>query len=176
MAQRRRSCRKRRHPRHNLISYPRLGQPPYLLSDSRVQCGVARVQAGNILSFRIRPNHRRYNFLQRHAGSIYHLRALRGMRQHLIRHYRTRIQTHVARTNQPIGPQRQQIRRARAGTNKIHGHTTTTLLDLSHSRLLRGHPLGDRQRRLKRGKRTNPMLLRHTQPHQFTTIALFQLP
>jgi len=35
------------------------------------------------------------------------------MRQHLIRHYRTRIQTHVTRTNQPIGPQRQQIRRAR---------------------------------------------------------------
>ena len=92
----------------------------HLLAHRTVQAGIPRVQAHSILSLRFRCLHLRQDLLQCHLRAVVNLYPRPRVFQQGRVHQAARVDHHVRALQQRRPPQRDQIRRAGAGTHKMH--------------------------------------------------------
>ena len=108
--------------RHHLVGDAQLVEPPHLLGDGPVQARVAAVDAGHVLARGVRVRHMSDDLVQVQGGGVDDPGAGRGTGDDRGRHQRAGVETDRACSDQVAPAQGQEIGRAGAGADEMHGH------------------------------------------------------
>lgn len=103
-----------------------------LLAHRAVNARVARVQSHGGLSLALRPLDEGDDLFKRQLRAVVNLAARFRECKQLGIHQRTRVDHHICFAKEPCAPQRDEIRRAASGANKMY-HIQPSLIVLSNS-------------------------------------------